>query len=414
MTMNKQKTLLALTAAAVSAALSGCRMAPKFYTSSDIIGRDQRQGAQNAEAETEGELPGADEAVENTEKGGERSESIDETESETETGPVSAIREDTLRTDLILARASFGQDFTWACSVPDEEKDFTFDALAGQYILTDYLYPDLPPLKGGKERSLAMLKSSLEAMLTSYDGTWSVYVCNLKTDESFVLNDTPQRSASLMKLFILGTVFQAMDNDTLTRSEEVTTLLSNMITVSSNTAANALLEKLGDGDLSAGIKKVNEYIEQEGYSSGTHEYNGFEDEETILDPDHFNQVTAADVGELLTRVYHRAFGSRSECGQAEDWMLNQQTRYKIPAGLPDGISVGNKTGETSDTENDAAVVYAPECDYILVVLSNSWDSKDTAQHEIQQISSQVYRSLCTDTSASWNHLFPALQSEGVD
>ena len=71
-------------------------------------------------------------------------------------------------------------------------------------------------------------------------------------------------------------------------------------------------------------------------------------------------------------------------------MLNQNTRYKIPAGLPEGVLCGNKTGEMDSTQNDAAIVYSDACDYILVVLSSDWSSSDEAISRIQNISSEVY------------------------
>ena len=74
-------------------------------------------------------------------------------------------------------------------------------------------------------------------------------------------------------------------------------------------------------------------------------------------------------------------------------LLSQNTRYKIPAGLPDDVLVGNKTGEMDTTENDAAIIYGPECDYILVVLSSDWSSKDNAIFSIRDISSMVYKYL---------------------
>ena len=40
-------------------------------------------------------------------------------------------------------------------------------------------------------------------------------------------------------------------------------------------------------------------------------------------------------------------------------MSRQEWRDKIPAGLPDGLLVANKTGGVSGTSNDAAIVYTP-------------------------------------------------------
>ena len=54
------------------------------------------------------------------------------------------------------------------------------------------------------------------------------------------------------------------------------------------------------------------------------------------------------------------------------------------------MACGNKTGEMDTTENDAAVVYAQDCDYILVVLSSDWSSKDEAIARIASMSAMVY------------------------
>ena len=61
------------------------------------------------------------------------------------------------------------------------------------------------------------------------------------------------------------------------------------------------------------------------------------------------------------------------------------------AKVSDGVSIGNKTGEMDQVENDVAIVYSPACDYILCVFSNNWSDKETALKQIQSISEEVYR-----------------------
>jgi beta-lactamase class A len=100
---------------------------------------------------------------------------------------------------------------------------------------------------------------------------------------------------------------------------------------------------------------------------------------------------AKDVGLLLSRVYYRAFLSRRVCNEIEQMMLEQATRYKIPRGLPEWVECGNKSGETDTIANDAAVIYGPTTDYILVVLSNDWSDENTANEQISALSSLVYR-----------------------
>ena len=112
-----------------------------------------------------------------------------------------------------------------------------------------------------------------------------------------------------------------------------------------------------------------------------------------MDSSHSNQVAAKDCGKLLEDIYRREWVNRSVGNEIEEMLLNQNTRYKIPAGLPEGVLCGNKTGEMETTENDAAIVYGEECDYILVVLSSDWNSKDEAVARIASVSQMVYEFL---------------------
>ncbi len=240
-------------------------------------------------------------------------------------------------------------------------------------------------------KDLHDLNRQLAEQTAEYEGTWSVFVQNLTTGQITILNDVPMRSASVMKLFIMGTLYEAFDHGDVERNDETVSLLRDMIINSSNGASNRLLEILGEGDLATGVARVNEFLRLRGFSSGTVEYNGFQDSAAIVDPDHGNTIMAKDVGLLLNRIYRRAFISRKVCNEIEQMMLDQGTRYKIPRGLPEGVQCGNKSGETSSIANDAAVIYGPTTDYILVVLSNDWSSENTANEQIVEVSKTVYR-----------------------
>ena len=45
----------------------------------------------------------------------------------------------------------------------------------------------------------------------------------------------------------------------------------------------------------------------------------------------------------------------------------------------------------SDTENDVAIVYSENCDYIICVLSNGWENTNEAIDNIREISAAVYQ-----------------------
>lgn len=250
-------------------------------------------------------------------------------------------------------------------------------------MLRSYPLPTIP-------KDMHRLYDEVQELVSGFEGDWSVYVQNLSTNQTMVLNDRPLMSASVMKLYIMETVYESFENGTMPRNEDTVYLLRNMIINSSNESSNKLLKILGGDDLAAGIAKVNDFIRRHGYTPETAIYNGFQDPATTIDPDHFNQLRARDVGQLLAGIYRREFISRKVCNEIEQMMLDQATRYKIPRGVPEGVEVGNKSGETSDTANDAAFVYAPDIDYILVVLSHGWTSENAANENVVKVSQLVY------------------------
>ena len=72
--------------------------------------------------------------------------------------------------------------------------------------------------------------------------------------------------------------------------------------------------------------------------------------------------------------------------------LRQQTRTgKIPAGVPENVETANKTGELTDVENDAAIVWLPDSAYILCIISNQLENAAMAREQIVSISAQVYQ-----------------------
>ena len=236
----------------------------------------------------------------------------------------------------------------------------------------------------------ANLKGILQNMVDEASGDWSVWFRNLRTQETISVNPRPMKSASIMKLFVMGAVYHEIELGNLKRTDELISMLKDMVTYSDNEDSNCLLYMIGDSDYAAGVEKVNAFIRSCGFSDHTIEYNGFNSEELILDRSHLNQVTAEDSGKLLETIYRREWGSRQVSNEVEQMLINQTNHSKIPAGLPEGTVCGNKTGEMDRTENDAAIVYGPLCDYVLVVLSSDWDSMDGAVERIRRISRVVY------------------------
>ena len=92
---------------------------------------------------------------------------------------------------------------------------------------------------------------------------------------------------------------------------------------------------------------------------------------------------------LLERIYKGTCVSKPASDKMKNLLLNQQRRVKIPAGLPSGTKVANKTGETSSVQHDMAIVWGPKTDYVICVLSSGL-GEYSAIREIQKISARVY------------------------
>ena len=67
----------------------------------------------------------------------------------------------------------------------------------------------------------------------------------------------------------------------------------------------------------------------------------------------------------------------------------QKLNNKIPRYLPKDTVVAHKTGELDPFTHDAGIVYTPNGNYIIVVLSKS-DDPDLAENRIADISKNVF------------------------
>ena len=81
-----------------------------------------------------------------------------------------------------------------------------------------------------------------------------------------------------------------------------------------------------------------------------------------------NQGSPRDVAELLAMIAEHRCASAPSCRLMLQVMAQQEWREKIPAGLPEGLLIANKTGGVSGTSNDAAIVYTPSGAPIVMVV----------------------------------------------
>ena len=109
-----------------------------------------------------------------------------------------------------------------------------------------------------------------------------------------------------------------------------------------------------------------------------------------------NMGSPRDMAELLAMIAQNRCASAPSCRLMLEVLAQQEWREKIPAGLPDGLLVANKTGGVSGTSNDAAIVFTPcGAPVVMVVFWKGlgYAAKEQASAAIAEIAAVLYEHL---------------------
>jgi beta-lactamase class A len=157
-------------------------------------------------------------------------------------------------------------------------------------------------------------------------------------------------------------------------------LCDAMITVSSNFAANLLIEKLG-------VENIRRTVTALG-AGGMQVLRGVEDQKAF-DKGLNNGTTARGLMVLLDRIGHgQAVDPESDAAMIEI-LKRQAFNDAIPAGLPPGTPVAHKTGNITRIHHDAAIVYAPR-PYVLVLLVRGIGDRKKSAALMAELSKAIY------------------------
>lgn len=214
-------------------------------------------------------------------------------------------------------------------------------------------------------------------------GEWSVYVYVPNSDDTLSMNQQKMQAASVIKLFVMGAVYeQYEDIKAAYPDEDIDSLLESMITVSDNDATDELVVMLGRGDKVEGRRIVTDFCKSLGLENTTmdrmmHDDNIYSD----------NYTTTEDTGKYLAMILNGEFEhSEDMLGHLE----RQDRTHKIPAGVPDAVKTANKTGELDDCQNDAAIIFT-KYPYILCVMADGTSGYYEPIDGIVEISSATYK-----------------------
>lgn len=156
-----------------------------------------------------------------------------------------------------------------------------------------------------------------------------------------------------------------------------------MIAVSSNFAANLLIQRLGVENIRATVTRLG--------ADGMQVLRGVEDDKAF-EKRLNNTTTARGLLILLEKLAHGSAVDAAADGEMVEILKRQQFNESIPAGLPPGIPVAHKTGSITRINHDAAIVFGPR-PYVLVLLVRGVEDKKKSAAIMADLSRAIFENV---------------------
>jgi beta-lactamase class A len=250
------------------------------------------------------------------------------------------------------------------------------------------------PLRPEKNLLTRLLVNNLQEYERLHNGVASMFVLDLVSGDEIAINaNIPMSGMDLLKVPIVLELYRELETPpTLTQREIISSTLSATL---ENEAANELLRMIsGEDDPYVGARRVTDSLQRLGLQNSfivvpydmdaragivapQTEANQMEDLRT--NPNRYVQTTAEDMGSLLSMLYYCAEGkggalqavygeqlTSEECRTIVAFMVQNQIDSLIEEGVPPGTAVAHRHGWISDTHADAAIIYSPGGNYVIV------------------------------------------------
>lgn len=237
--------------------------------------------------------------------------------------------------------------------------------------------------------SSGSIQAILDEFVRDKSESWDVLFVDLSTGATAAAqNKVPDGhgliSASIIKIFIAGALYEDI-NSGIINHDEVIGDLKLMLQKSDNDATNRLTRKLGGGDAAAGMARVNRFAESIGCHDTQHnrlmmDFNGKE-----------NYTSAKDCSTVLRMIYTGTYITPEWSAEMLSIMKNQIDQTRITKYLPKGMVVADKPGALYEHSNgDVGIVFSPNGDYIICMISNEFQSTDVVRDNMGKLSLKVY------------------------
>ena len=288
------------------------------------------------------------------------------------------------------------------------------------------------PEERGRAVALASLERRIRDVAYGVPGEVAVALVDLETGETLgVDDDVVMHAASTMKVPVLLELFRQAADGERSLDEEVEVrnaftsiadgspyaltadsdseqelygmigervplveLARRMIVRSSNLATNLLIEEVD----AARVRRLMAAIGAE----EMHVLRGVEDL-PAYERGMSNRTTARALARVMAVLARCEAGDvdpalaplePSDCARMTGILDHQEFTEQIPAGVPDGVRVANKTGSITRIAHDAAIVYPPgRAPYVLVVMTRGLLDHDVSAAAIRAVSEAVWAGL---------------------
>jgi len=228
----------------------------------------------------------------------------------------------------------------------------------------------------------ASLKKEVGKVLQNIPGRYGIFIKNLSTNETFLQReDEVFEPGSLYKLWAMAGVFEQISEGKI---KEDDTLIADVVSLNKKFVLDGDEAELQEGEIEFSVKSAIDQM-----ITISHNYAAL----ALLDKigsQSVTKTTAKDVANFFEKLYFGEIIDKEYSQKMMDILLRQTINDRIPKYLPEGTKVAHKTGDIGFFEHDGGVVFSPKGDFIIVVLSETEDPSSAAEI-IARISEAAYK-----------------------
>lgn len=251
---------------------------------------------------------------------------------------------------------------------------------------------------------------NIQGVAERYNGDVGILIKDLKTGRTFEYNvDRTFICASLIKVPIMVAVFEAINEGRISLNTRIkykqayrrdgsgrlkwaragayyplSYLVYEMITKSDNTATAMVIDLLGYDYLNAKFEKM-------GLNATRIAPTGMSLASRLANPALDNYTTPREMAEILEKIYKHQLVSDGLSDLMLEIMKGANAPTRLAKNLPSDWQLARKTGLLRKNCHDVGIVFAPEGDYVLCVLTNGkTNNYKMAKGLISSVGKQAY------------------------